>query len=159
MIMYNPKRKYPGRKPVFKSPLKTAKPMTVKQKSELLERFIELHRKHAAKIWAQPHTLKQSGMEALTAALSACIQKEKVEPYLDKLRSGEIFVGGDSRVSITVVPDGFLTEAECKAIESNLELSIGGTIERRVCSLSAFKKWVLETADFVAMKRFLDSQN
>lgn len=132
------------------------KPLTDKRKAKIFNSWVKKMKHMAVE---NRRLLKKSPgtTSVLRALISDCLPAVKVEPYIAKINSGEIFSLSLSldpgEPHFTVVPDGFLTGEERFALANKLARDTPGW---RVFAFSEFKQWAIKNIDFAAVHEAFD---
>ena len=152
-----------GRFPERRRPEKFRKRiLTDKQKGEIFGLWIGIVKTSAVKargIIAKNKKVMDFHKELVSEAISPV----KLDAYIEKRNSGEIFLiafampgvnflkpeAADFRkFGVEIVPDGFLTSGERFALQRLLS---SGISKRKVFTISEFKQWAMKNIDFAVV--------
>lgn len=134
--------------------------LTDKQKDKVFDKWVGIIR--ASAVNARVLIAKnQKATNLLKESVSEAISPVKLDAYIEKRNSGEIFLiafavigfnllkpeaAALGRSTVEVVPDGFLTGEERFALQRVRDIP-----QRRVLTISEFKQWAMKNVDFAAV--------
>lgn len=150
-IMFNkPHGSGGGRRRVPPKP--PSKPFSPAEKVKLFGRWVSAMRASSASARKGIAASPKATME-IEALVSPALPPVKARDYARMLNAGEIFsfeISGTA-FDFTVVPDGFLSAGESRALQNVLRAT-PGLRNRSVLSASEFRDWAMRNLDFSVLK-------
>jgi len=138
-----------GRRRVMPKP--PSKPVSPAERAKLFGRWVSAMRAFVADarkgIAANPKAAPE-----IERLVSTALPAAKARDYARMLNAGEVFsfeISGTA-INFTIVPDGFLSGAESRALQNALRAA--GMPTRSVISVSEFREWAMQNVDFAFLR-------